>query len=118
MTFTEISKLHEMGFSNEQIISLSGTMAKEPEKEPEAEKEPEKEPEQEPEQEQAKENPEIKSLKDQVTAQQKQIADLIKQMQSNNLKNASVNILPEDDIQKKCDEAMAELIRPKIKEVK
>ena len=102
-----------MGFSAEQILTL--TEGKEPEKEPE--KEPKKEQQPEPEKEPEQENPEIKTLKDQVTAQQQQIADLIKQMQSNNRKNASVDFLPDDDITKKTDEAMSELIRPKIKEV-
>ena len=45
---------------------------------------------------------------------QNQINDLVKQMQQNNLRTASVNILPEADLEKKTDEAMAELIRPTI----
>ena len=36
-------------------------------------------------------------------------------MQQNNLKTASVNIMPEDDLERRTDEAMAELIRPTIK---
>lgn len=57
-------------------------------------------------------NQEVQQLRDQLTETQKQLKQLVKQMQQNNLKTASVNILPEDDLMKKTDEAMAELIRP------
>lgn len=57
-------------------------------------------------------NQEITQLRDQLTETQKQLKQLVKQMQQNNLKTASVNILPEDDLMKKTDAAMAELIRP------
>ena len=58
-------------------------------------------------------NQEVQQLREQVTETQKQLNQLVRQMQQNNLKTASVNILPEDDLMKKTDEAMAELIRPK-----
>ena len=45
---------------------------------------------------------------------QEQLASLVKQMQQNNLATASVNILPQNDLDKRTDEAMAELIRPMI----
>lgn len=122
MTLSEIKELKEMGFSNEQILTLSS-----------GKPEPVQEPAQEPEQEQQVENsdhqnqpepvenqqpnPEIESLKSQITETQKQLTALVKQMQNNNLKTASVQIAPDDDLMRKTDEAMSELIRPKIKEV-
>ena len=50
-----------------------------------------------------------------ISEQQNQIRDLIKQMQANNRRTASMNTPPEQDLQTKTDEIMAELIRPSIK---
>ena len=40
---------------------------------------------------------------------------MVRQMQSNNLKGASFDISPDKELEKRTDEAMAELIRPTIK---
>lgn len=114
-TFEQIKELHDMGFSAEQITTFAGTAPdeeKEPEKEPEPEKEqePEKEPEKKPE-----ENQRMDALEKSVSSISAQLTNLVKQMQSNNLKTASVNILPDEQLQKETDSAMAELIRPSYK---
>lgn len=116
-TFEQIKELHEMGFSAEQITTFSGTApAGEEKKEPEQEQETEQEqePEKEPEENPA-ENPRMDALEKSVSGISAQLTNLVKQMQSNNLRTASVNILPEDQLQKDTDSAMAELIRPSYK---
>lgn len=119
-TFEQIKELHEMGFSAEQITTFAGTApASEEQKEPEKEQEPEqKEQEQEPEtkpEEKPAENPRMNALEKSVSGISAQLTNLVKQMQANNVKTASVNILPEDQLQKDTDSAMAELIRPSYK---
>lgn len=116
-TFEQIKELHEMGFSAEQITTFAGSAPageenKEPEKEPEKEQEQEKEPEPEKKPE---ENPRMDALEKSVSGISAQLTNLVKQMQANNVKTASVNILPEDQLQKDTDSAMAELIRPSYK---
>lgn len=109
MKAEEILKLIDAGFTKEEITAMTA--------EPEEPEQPEPEqPEQEqPEPEQPKQTePDERDAR--IEQMQNQINNLIKQMQKNNLKSASVNILPDDDLEKKTDEAMAELIRPKIKE--
>ena len=109
MKAAEILKLIDAGFTKEEITAMTA--------EPEEPEQPEPEqPEQEqPEPEQPKQSePDERDAR--IEQMQNQINNLIKQMQKNNLKSASVNILPDDDLEKKTDEAMAELIRPKIKE--
>ena len=116
-TFEQIKELHEMGFSAEQITTFAGTAPneeKEPEKEPEQEKEQETEPEKEPEKK-PEENPRMDALEKSVSGISAQLTNLVKQMQANNVKTASVNILPEEQLQKDTDSAMAELIRPSYK---
>lgn len=126
MTFTEIKELSEMGFTPEQIMTLSAGTSQPVVNEAEAGTSQPAEAEQvtmddilnpeptEPDQEK-QENQEIAALKDQLTHTQKQLSELVRQMQQNNLKTASVNIMPEDDLERRTDEAMAELIRPTIK---
>ena len=71
--------------------------------------------EQEPEEPQpAQDNQALDEVRAELKTTQQQLADLVKQMQKNNLATASVNILPQNDLDKATDEAMAELIRPKI----
>ena len=122
MKIEHVKMLHEMGFSNDQIMELvttgktlltsdqlNGQPAEdaEPESQP-AEPEKPAEPESQPaEPEKPAEDPRIQQM-------QNQINDLVRQMQQNNLRTASVNILPEADLERKTDEAMAELIRPTI----
>lgn len=113
-TFEQIKELHEMGFSAEQITTFAGTA-------PDEEKEPEQEPETEPEKEQETEpeekpvDPRMDALEKSVSGISAQLTNLVKQMQANNVKTASVNILPEEQLQKDTDLAMAELIRPSYK---
>ena len=123
-TFEQIKELHEMGFSAEQITTFTGTAPdeeKEPEKEQEPETEPEKEQETEPEKEQETKpeekpvDPRMDALEKSVSGISAQLTNLVKQMQANNVKTASVNILPEEQLQKDTDLAMAELIRPSYK---
>ena len=117
MTFQEIKELSGMGFSSEQIMELSRGNApeKDPEKEPEkdTEKEPEKEPEKESDQEPEKN---VDKLEEKVNGLSQKFDDLLKQMQKNNLKTASVDVLPDADIQSKAVDALSELISPKKKE--
>ena len=123
MTFTEIKELTEMGFTPEQIMTLSAGTSQPAVNEAEAGTSQPAEAEQvsmddilEPEPtEPDQEKQEIAALRDQLTHTQKQLSDLVRQMQQNNLKTASVNIMPEDDLERRTDEAMAELIRPTIK---
>lgn len=110
MTSTEILKLIEAGYTKSDIDAMNQAPAAEPEETPEAEPEPE--PAAEPQPEPA--SNELAEVKEQLQETQKQLQDLIRQMQRNNLKTASVNIRPEDDLMKRTDEAMAELIRPKF----
>ena len=108
MNSAEILKLIEAGYTKADIDAMNQAPAADPE--------PEETPEAEPEQEQQPEpaSNELAEVKEQLQETQKQLQDLIRQMQRNNLKTASVNIRPEDDLMKRTDEAMAELIRPKF----
>lgn len=108
MNRTEILKLIEAGYTKADIDAMN----QEPAADPVPEETPEAEPEQEPQPEPA--SNELAEVKEQLQETQKQLQDLIRQMQRNNLKTASVNIRPEDDLMKRTDEAMAELIRPKF----
>ena len=115
-----------MGFTPDQIMTLSAGTSQPVVNEAEAGTSQPAEAEQvtmddilnpeptEPDQEK-QENQEIVALRDQLTHTQKQLSDLVRQMQQNNLKTASVNIMPEDDLERRTYEAMAELIRPTIK---
>lgn len=117
-TFEQIKELHDMGFTAEQITTFAGTAPAEEETEPEKDQEPEKEQETEPEKEQEEkpaENPRMDALEKSVSGISVQLTNLVKQMQANNLKTASVNVLPEEQLQKDTDLAMAELIRPSYK---
>ena len=97
----DILKLINAGYTKEEIQAMEPNEPQ-PQEEPEQPQEP---------------VPEITAL-DEVRAElkttQEQLASLVKQMQQNNLATASVNILPQNDLDKRTDEAMAELIRPKI----
>ena len=104
----DILKLINAGYTKEEIQAMEPN-EQQPQEEPE-------QPQETPEQP-AEPVPEITAL-DEVRAElkttQEQLASLVKQMQQNNLATASVNILPQNDLDKRTDEAMAELIRPKI----
>ena len=98
MKSEDIIKLLDAGYTKEEIKAM------------------EIEPEVKPEQEQPEQEVKPDDTSVRIEQMQNQINNLIKQMHLNNLKSASVNILPEDDLERKTDEAMAELIRPKYKE--
>ena len=98
MKSEDIIKLLDAGYTKEEIKAM------------------ETEPEVKPEQEQPEQEVKPDDTSVRIEQMQNQINNLIKQMHLNNLKSASVNILPEDDLERKTDEAMAELIRPKYKE--
>ncbi len=102
----EILKLIDAGYTKEEIQAM--TQPEEPEPTPE-----EPQPEEQPAEQPAEQN-ELAEVRQELKTTQQQLADLVKQMQRNNLATASINILPENDLDKKTDEAMAELIRPKI----
>ena len=104
----DILKLINAGYTKEEIQAMEPN-------EPQPKEEPEQ-PKEEPEQPQEP-VPEITALNEvraELKTTQEQLASLVKQMQQNNLATASVNILPQNDLDKRTDEAMAELIRPKI----
>ena len=109
MTFEEIKELHGMGFTPEQIISLTGKPEQpqaEPEEQPE-DTEPAEQPA-EAEQPQPQEDTRITEL-------QQEVENLKRQFQKQNRQTARMETLP-DDLQTQTDKIMAELIRPTIKE--
>ena len=108
MNSAEILKLIEAGYTKADIDAMNQEPQPEPEETPEPAPVPEPQPEPEPA------SNELAEVKEQLQETQKQLQDLIRQRQRNNLKTASVNIRPEDDLMKRTDEAMAELIRPKF----
>ena len=112
MTATEILKLLDAGYTKDEISAMEQLLAdQQPEPEQTADQQPE--PEQpEPADNIDSVNAEVSALKDELSNTRQQLDQLVKQMQSSNLKTASVNILPEADLERKTDEAMAELIRP------
>ena len=110
MTFQEVKELHEMGFTPEQITQLN--LGSEPEQQPETE--PEQQPETKPDQ-QPEQKPEADSVSQKLESMEQKINDFIVAMQKNNLKTASVNILPDDQIDVNANTALSELIRPTIK---
>lgn len=105
----EILKLIDAGYTKEEIQAMIQPEEPTPADVPEEQAPDEPQPEETP-----AENPELAEVRQELKTTQQQLADLVKQMQRNNLATASVNILPENDLDKKTDEAMAELIRPKI----
>ena len=108
MNSAEILKLIEAGYTKADIDAMNQEPQPEPEETPEPAPVPEPQPEPEPA------SNELAEVKEQLQETQKQLQDRIRQRQRNNLKTASVNIRPEDDLMKRTDEAMAELIRPKF----
>ena len=113
MNSADILKLVNAGYTKEEIDQMQSGQDQEQEQDQGQDQEQDQNQDQNQDQEQNQEqNQEIAQLRDQLTETQKQLKQLVKQMQQNNLKTASVNILPEDDLMKKTDAAMAELIRP------
>ena len=105
MTFEEIKELHGMGFTPEQIVSLSGK----PEQ-------PQAEPEEQPEETEPAEAEQPQPQEDtRITELQQEVENLKRQLQKQNRQSARIETLP-DDLQTQTDKIMAELIRPTIKE--
>ena len=122
MTFDEIKSLKEMGFSNAEIMTLSGSGAGAPAEQPEPAPVEQPEPANtEPEQPPAEPEPantEITELKQTVHDMQAEMKKFITAMQKNNLQTASMNYKPDEDLDQKASEALSELIRPKLEENK
>ena len=115
MTFQEVKELHEMGFTPEQITQLN--LGSEPEPQPEQQPKPEPETKPEPQPEtQPETQPEPDPVSQKLASMEKTINDFIVAMQKNNLKTASVNLLPDDQIDAGANTALSELIRPTIKQ--
>ena len=113
MTTSEIIKLLDAGYTKDEISAMDNQEQLPADQQPEPADDQQPEPEQpEPVDDNDSVNAEVTALREELTSTRQQLAQLIKQMQSNNLKTASVNILPDSDLEKKTDEAMAELIRP------
>lgn len=112
MTLQEIKELKEMGFSTDQIMSLSGVQASAPDpEEPEPETpEPEKP---EPETPAPAPDPRLEELEKTVKSQASQLEELTKQLQAENRQKLSMDH-PPDDLDNRVDQVMAELIRPTI----
>ena len=116
MRIEEIRELHEMGFSNDQIMQLSGTPeAPALDPVPAADPAPETEAPADPEPKAPAEDERITGLQNQISEAQKQIQQLTKQLQAANRQAARIDALPADDLQTQTDKIMAELIRPTIK---
>ena len=116
MTFQEVKELHEMGFTPEQIMQLNS--GSDPQPEPNPDPQPEPNPDPQPEQNpdpRPEQKPESDSVSQKLESMEKKINDFIVAMQKNNIKNASVNILPDDQIDVNANTALSELIRPTIK---
>lgn len=105
----DVLKLSERGFTPEQIMALTKMAPVADDPEP-VQPEPIQDTPEETQTEPAPAEPDNR-----IEQLQSQVNDLIRQMQSNNLKTASINVLPDADLEKATDEAMAELIRPTIK---
>ena len=120
MKIDDIRELHEMGFSNDQIMQLSCS-PEAPAVDPvqPADPEPEAPTDQvqptDPKPEAPAEDDRITGLQNQISEAQKQIQQLTKQLQAANRQAARVEALPADDLQTQTDKIMAELIRPTIK---
>ena len=112
MTLQEIKELKEMGFSTDQIMTLSGSPASAPASAPDPE-EPETEETEPAEPETPAPDPRLEELEQTVRNQASQIQELTKQLQAENRQNMSLDH-PPDDLDKKVDQVMAELIRPTI----
>ena len=115
MTTDQIFKLLDAGYTKSEIEALT-----QPEQPNPAPEQPDPEPQPEP-QDQPVPDPQpeaadgLDALRAELNAAKQQITQLTQQVQQMNLEQRSVNVLPENDIPKKADAAMTELIRPAIK---
>ena len=102
MTLQEIKELKEMGFSTDQIMSLSGVQAPAPDQD-----------KPEPETPAPAPDPRLEELEQTVKSQASQLEELRKQLQAENRQKLSMDH-PPDDLDNRVDQVMAELIRPTI----
>ena len=114
MTYDEIKGLHEMGFSNEEIMKLSTVSTGNPQPEPNTEPQPTPQPEPKPE---PQPDPKPEPQPDETKQLRDEVKQLREQLQQSNRQNMFVNSVS-DDLQTQTDKIMAELIRPSIKEDK
>ena len=130
MKIEDIRELHEMGFSNDQIMQLSGSpeapavdpvQPADPKPVQSADPKPVQPADPKPVQPAdpkpvaPTEDDRITGLQNQISEAQKQIQQLTKQLQAANRQAARIDALPADDLQTQTDKIMAELIRPTIK---
>ena len=108
MNIDDVLKLINAGYTRAEIDQMTQTSGQNPGNDPG--QNPGDDPGQNP-----GNDPELDQLRQELSQTQIALQNLVKQMQANNLKTASVNILPADDLEKKTDAALAELIRPTIK---
>ena len=118
MTYEQISKLIDAGFTKDEIMQLARdeTLQKtEPEPQPGPEPEPKPGPEPEPEKKTAPEpepKPEPDSqIGDRLTGIEKSIADLMKAFQTENLKKDQIRTTAHT-LEEQTDAIMASIIRP------
>ena len=116
MSIDDVLKLVNAGYTREEIDKMTQDPGQNPGNDPSDNpgQDPGSDPGQDPGQDPGS-NQELEQLRQELTQTQTQLKELVKQMQSNNLKTASVNIIPDADLEKKTDAALAELIRPTIK---
>ena len=100
MNIDDVLKLVNAGYTREEIDKMQQTPGQNPGNDPG---------------QNPGSNQELEQLRQELTQTQTELKNLVKQMQANNLKTASVNIVPDADLEKKTDAALAELIRPTIK---
>ena len=118
MTIDDILKLVNAGYTREEIDKMQQAPGNNPDPDPGPGPDPDPGPDPGPDPDPGNDpgsNQELEQLRQELTQTQTELKNLVKQMQSNNLKTASVNIVPDDDLAKKTDAALAELIRPTIK---
>ena len=116
MTLQEIKELKDMGFSTDQIMSLSGVQAPAPDPDKPEPDTPAPAPdpdEPEPDTPSPAPDPRLEELEQTVKSQASQLEELRKQLQAENRQKLSMDH-PPDDLDNRVDQVMAELIRPTI----
>ena len=112
MSIEDVLKLVNAGYTREEIDKMQQAPGSDPGQNPG--NDPGSDPGQNPGNDPGS-NQELDQLRQELTQTQTELKNLVRQMQSNNLKTASVNLVPDADLEKKTDAALAELIRPTIK---
>ena len=117
MTTDQIFKLLDAGYTKSEIEALTQPEQPNPVPEPEPQPEPEQKQEAQdqpaPEQHGAADG--MDALRAELNAAKQQITQLTQQVQQMNLEQRSTNLPPDQDIPKKADAALSELIRPAMK---